>query len=47
LKTHHFRGLFAARILVQNFVRGSVVEAAEGKSQREIGAVERGVMTQL
>jgi hypothetical protein len=32
---------------MQIFVRGSVVEAAGGKSQREIGGVESGVMTQL
>jgi hypothetical protein len=47
LKTHRFRGLFADGILTQNFVRGSLVEAAGGKSQREIGGVGSGAMTQL
>jgi hypothetical protein len=37
LKTHRFRGLFAARILTRNFAHGNAVEAAEGKSQRKIG----------
>jgi ABC-type nitrate/sulfonate/bicarbonate transport system permease component len=32
LKTDRFQGLFAARISVRNFVRGSVVEAAGGLS---------------
>jgi hypothetical protein len=44
---HRFRGLFAARILAQNFVRGSVVEAAGGKSQRKIGEGGGGAMTQM
>jgi hypothetical protein len=47
LKTHRFRGLFAAPNLVGNFARGSAVEAAEGKSQRKIGEGERAAMTQL
>jgi len=47
LKTYRFRGLFAFRILAGNFVRGSVVEAAGGKSQREIGGGGRDAMTQL
>jgi hypothetical protein len=47
LKTHRFRGLFADRISARNFVRGSVVEAAEGKSQRKIGGVGRDTMAQL
>jgi hypothetical protein len=47
LKTNRFRGLFAAHILAGNFVRGSVVEAAGGKRQREIDGAKRGVMTQL
>jgi hypothetical protein len=33
--------------LAQNFVRGSVVEVAGGKAQREIGGVACGVMTQF
>jgi hypothetical protein len=37
LKTFCFQGLFTGRILARNFVRGSVVEAAEGKSQRRNG----------
>jgi hypothetical protein len=47
LKTRRFRGLFAARILVRNFVRGSVVEAAGGKSQRKIDGARCDAMTQL
>jgi hypothetical protein len=47
LKTNRFRGIFAAPNLVRNFVRGSIVEAAKGKSQRKIGGVARRVMTQL
>jgi len=47
LKTRCFRGLFAAQILTRNFVGGSVVEAAGGKSQRKIEGIARDVMTQL
>jgi hypothetical protein len=47
LKICHFQGLFAGRILMRIFVRGSVVEAAGGKSQRKIGGVRREEMTQL
>jgi hypothetical protein len=47
LRTLRFRGLFAVRILAGNFVRGSVVEAPEGKSQRKIGEGGGGAMTQL
>jgi hypothetical protein len=39
--------IYPARILVRNFSRGSVVEAAEGKSWREIDGVGRDLMTQL
>lgn len=47
LRTLRFRGLFAVRILAGNFVRGSIVEAAEGKLQRKIGEGGRGAMSQL
>jgi hypothetical protein len=47
LKTRCFRGLFAARILAGNFVRGSVAEAAEGKSQHKIDGLACDLMTQL
>jgi len=47
LETHEFQGFFASQILAGDFTRGSVVEAAGGKPQREIDVARRDVMTQL
>lgn len=47
LENMPFQGLLAARISARNFVRGSIVEATEGKSQHTIDGVARDVMTQL
>jgi hypothetical protein len=47
LENVSFSRVFCSRILARNFVRGSVVESAEGKSQRKIDGVGRDVMTQL
>ena len=42
-----FKGFFAGQILAGDVTRGSVVEAAGGKPQREIDVARRDVMTQL
>jgi hypothetical protein len=47
LENTPFSRVFVVRILVRNLSRGSVVEAAEGKSWREIDGVGRDLMTQL
>jgi hypothetical protein len=47
LKTFCFQGHFIVPNLARNFARGTVVEAAGGKSQRKIGEGGRGAMTQL
>jgi hypothetical protein len=41
LKLNEFQGFLAGQILAGDFTRGSVVEAAGGKPQREIDVANR------